>query len=149
MTEIAQQRAMAKACGKAMSCADDPYMDTPELHHEWNEWKTQDKPFPFRFRKCKKCPAVHIEGEAFVQFDSDHVAPNYNTLDAMHEAENILLNAQRRYYMLHLNATHPLQPMNFLKHEEDVTMHVFLLCNATAAQRREAFLKTLGLWVTS
>jgi len=142
MTEEAQQRAMAEACGKASPCGE--FLND----HSWpDEWRTQNQPSPFRFRVCTKCPALHIEGERFPSWDSDKVAPSYNTLDAMHEAEKILTNAQRRYYMLQLNAIHPLSPMNFLAHKEDVTMDVFHLCHTKAHQRREAFLKTLGRWV--
>ena len=63
--------------------------------------------------------------------------PDYlNDLDAMHEAEKILTPAQ------------------FFQYEKNITTLVgsrdqkyYLNLHATAAQRAEAFLKTLGLWV--
>lgn len=86
MTPEAQHRAIAEACGKAVSCAPDPYVDTPEFH-EWREWQTQETPHPFSFRECSKCPALHIEGERFVSIPCDHEVPDYlndfNTRPAM------------------------------------------------------------------
>jgi hypothetical protein len=58
--------------------------------------------------------------------------PDYlNDLNAMHEAENILSSEkwQRRDYIDYLS-------------EDDQWLHV----HSTAAQRAEAFLRTLNLW---
>lgn len=61
------------------------------------------------------------------------VPPDYlNSLDAMHEAEKVLSDVQAWDYGVALSKI--TQSMNF---------H---FCHATAAQRAEAFLRTLGLW---
>ena len=67
--------------------------------------------------------------------------PDYlNDLNAMHEAEQIFLNPRR---MEELDC----QPDNYCLHLAEVcqTRSAALLIS-TAAQRAEAFLKTLGLW---
>lgn len=62
-----------------------------------------------------------------------YACPDYlNDLNAMHEAEKAMTTAQHLHYLAHLGT---------------VCLHsgVAKEC-ATAAQRAEAFLKTLGLW---
>ena len=61
--------------------------------------------------------------------------PDYlNDLNAMHEAEKIIWE--------HIN---PIIPFTFEWHLDD--MGVERIAHATAAQRAEAFLKTLNLWI--
>jgi len=67
--------------------------------------------------------------------------PNYHgDLNAMHEAEKVLGDKQIEYYHLLVKATCWLStdPLASVK-----------AVRATAAQRAEAFLKTLGLWKES
>lgn len=72
-------------------------------------------------------------------------APDYlNDLNAAHEMEAVLLNEQRRTYVELLIATHPLH-YDF-RTSDDSRMAAYFIVTATAAQRAEAFLKTLGLW---
>ena len=64
-------------------------------------------------------------------------APNYlNDLNAMHEAENVLNEIQGFIFSDHL--------FRILNSSEGVSE--FMKIHATAAQRAEAFLKTLDLW---
>jgi len=74
----------------------------------------------------------------FVKWKRDGVAcaappPDYlNSLDAMHEAESILdWNQMNVYQNTHLRR---------------MLTESGWMCRPTAAQRAEAFLKTLGLW---
>ena len=72
------------------------------------------------------------------QSDEDLHCPDYlNDLNAMHEAEKTLKFEQIVFYaneLLSLTKTYAPEE------------HLYALCHATAAQRAEAFLKTLGLW---
>ncbi len=61
-----------------------------------------------------------------------HNIPDYlNDLNAMHEAEKVLVREQRFAYWHELN---------------NIVMGTVHVAFATAAQRAEAFLKTLNLW---
>lgn len=61
--------------------------------------------------------------------------PDYlNDLNAMHEAEKVLTNANWFTYLALLHDNVVLFPMRIAVH-------------ATASQRAEAFLKTIGKWV--
>lgn len=76
--------------------------------------------------------------------DGDHAPSNYifvndlpdylNDLNAMHEVEKILTRGQIEIYCEHLN------PENY---------GIWWGINATAAQRAEAFLKTINKWTTN
>lgn len=62
--------------------------------------------------------------------------PDYlNDLNAMHEAEKVLTEGQRRTFFFHLFGTQRLDDSDLWK-----------AVHATAAQRAEAFLRTLNLW---
>jgi hypothetical protein len=73
-----------------------------------------------------------------------------NCLNAMHEAEKALTDKQRYLFLF--------QMAKLLGYDRDVVMFSktgftedfanmhWLMSHATAAQRAEAFLKTLGLW---
>lgn len=86
-----------------------------------------------------------------VRFPDSSVRPCYidipdygNNLDAIHEAETKLTNEQRRYYVKVLVSVHPLKYSPF--EGDDNWMKVFFLVHATASQRREAILKSVGRW---
>lgn len=70
----------------------------------------------------------------------DVILPNYTgDLNAMHEAEKVLEHDEKlrgRYFM-------------FLDRKTGNTPTIFHVIRATAAQRAEAFLKTLNLWTES
>ena len=71
---------------------------------------------------------VWDNGLDYVFWDSD--LPDYlNDLNAMHEAEKVLNNEQWVAYGRELNR-----------------LGVFPMVHATASQRAEAFLRTLGIW---
>ncbi len=62
---------------------------------------------------------------------------NYcNDLNAMHKAEKVILNkvSKQRCYL------------KWLGWEDDYMATIITLCHATARQRAEAFLRTLGKW---
>ncbi len=64
--------------------------------------------------------------------------PDYfNDLNAMHEAEKVLTESQQMPYRTALFCT------------EEVDYSYFKLIHATAAQRAEAFLRTIGKWEDS
>jgi hypothetical protein len=73
-------------------------------------------------------------------FHGPDVLPDYlNDLNAMHEAEKALTHEQLTHYRLTQlpRVCDKTQPMNGCVQEA---------VSATAAQRAEAFLRTLGLW---
>ena len=71
---------------------------------------------------------------------SEPECPNYpSDLNAMHEAEKTLTGQQTVEYVLALRL--------IIETADDLrTVHWFAVVRATAAQRAEAFLRTLGLW---
>lgn len=82
-------------------------------------------------------PARHANavglGSAF-----DYTIPNYyGDLNAMHEAENTLKDEQKFPYM---------EEIYNLTDSPDALECGWYLTNATAAQRAEAFLRTIGQW---
>lgn len=88
----------------------------------------------------KRCP-IHLQRECCGRKIPDFLGD----LNAMHEAEKALTNAQRRYYSEMLVKVHPLH-YDPTKDVNDLYMKIFLIANMTAAQRAEAFLKTIGKW---
>jgi hypothetical protein len=74
-----------------------------------------------------------------VQYDSGHSSlPDYlNDLNAMHEAEKVLTEEQRIAYSDH---TYDIAC------EEQDTTGMWRWLSLTAAQRAEAFIKTIGKW---
>ena len=74
---------------------------------------------------------AHIDGSEDYHF---HLLPNYpNNLNAMHEAEKVLTQQQRFIFYTYLMAC-----CN--------TSEIKNLIHATAPQRAEAFLRTVGKW---
>ncbi len=75
--------------------------------------------------------------------------PDYlNDLNAMHEAEKTLDANQRLDYACYL--TEPVRDQVYEVMPRDIHYSVcFPAINSTAAQRAEAFLRTLNLWTSS
>jgi len=69
----------------------------------------------------------------------EHLPDYLNDLNAMHEAETVLTEKKVRSYAFILAQVLDTSPTVDLDDQ-------FLNIHATAAQRAEAFLKTLGLW---
>lgn len=137
MTPEAQQRAICKALGRPMLCGyslDD---------HLWpKEWQAQNKPFPFHYRQCERCPALHIEGERNPTWDDDKIAPNYlSDLDAMQVAEKTLERPNHDDEQVELNIYAEILRRISLANRNHYTFQ------ATAEQRAEAFLRAIGKWV--
>lgn len=64
--------------------------------------------------------------------------PNYlNDLNAMHEAEKVLTESQKWFY---LDLLVPADPLSIPYNEQ------WRFAHATAAQRADAFLRTINLW---
>ncbi len=76
----------------------------------------------------------------YVWSDQGSILPDYlNDLNAMHEAEKVLNRfEQRDGYWQHLSV---------ITERGRTAPIYYLLATATASQRAEAFLKTLGLWI--
>lgn len=74
------------------------------------------------------------------------VVPDYlNDLNAVHEAEKMLTDEQRERYA---NTLYRMPAFDAIKdtYEDILFDAVFKLIHATAAQRTEALLRTLGRW---
>jgi hypothetical protein len=72
--------------------------------------------------------------------------PSYiKDLNAVYDAERLLLNHQRRKYAEMLVEVHPLN-YDPTKSCDDCYMRLFMIANMTARQRCEALLKTIGKW---
>ena len=83
--------------------------------------------------------------EGYVQ-----LVPNYlNDLNAMSEAEKVLRSYQAEEYVMQLASILLNEASrDLLTYEQTANWYnVFVLLNATASQRAEAFLRTLGKWV--
>ncbi len=65
-----------------------------------------------------------------------------NDLNAMHEAEKVIGPKQKPYYCSELWNFTELWDLTVTPNSN----HEWKMCHATAAQRAEAFLRTLGLW---
>lgn len=119
MTPQAQRIAIAEACG---------YAGCPR---QWvyDCWETG-------------CAAGVIEGTGRWEKDTSKLPDYLNDLNAMHEAENALSPVLRSIYC------DTLRFGRVRTVEDDPTIHgaVWQSINATAAQRAEAFLRTLNLW---
>ena len=74
--------------------------------------------------------------------------PPDDDLNAMHEAVKILPDELRHLYRVNLclasNKIHPNNVRKLSKEQQDQAYWQY--CNATAAQRAEAFLRALNLW---
>lgn len=78
------------------------------------------------------CEAHHDDGRVVLC-----QTPNCGSLDELHEMEENLTDEQKKVYVAHL---HPKELHHYLLSD-------FLVAHASAPRRREALLRTLGLWV--
>ncbi len=131
MKPEAQRIAIAEACG---------FVTGASLGYTYNQASEFYRPDPMgRWRDLATWTKTY---DWMRDFDP------LNDLNAMHEAEKVLTNAQRRYYADMLVYCHPLKydPRTPNKLYPDQSMDLYLIASMTAAQRAEAFLRTLGLW---
>lgn len=127
LTNDEKRAKIAEACGLFWH---------PEGQHEIDNSHQGDlRGIGYTLYRCK-CGAYRFSTERNWSFDSDHrEALDYlNDLNAMHEAEETLNEDQRSAYIGRLEGCMMSGP-----EEWDTTF-------ATAAQRAEAFGRTLGLW---
>jgi hypothetical protein len=124
----AQRLAIAEACGwRNIRELDDLYPDGSVAAGVWWQGKSPDG-------------------------DSDQLLPDYlNDLNAMHEAEKILENPQENGRLMSTYSVWKLTEVcnAYTKgHEKSRagSTVTYWLIHATAAQRAEAFLRTLGKW---
>jgi hypothetical protein len=97
-------------------------------------WKNADHPDVMQFKQGWTMPEKWcMDPKGVLQFNHDR--PNYlNDLNAMHDAEKVLTNEQLEVYC---NILH--KPNH----------GVYWAIHATASQRAEAFLRTIGKWEES
>jgi hypothetical protein len=94
-----------------------------------NQWSGYHKEYaPLRF------PSDEREGWFF-----GYIPDYLSNLNAMHEAENVLTDEQMDEFHVHL--------LGEEWDENDPYMMLRFASRATAAQRAEAFLRTIGKWV--
>lgn len=123
-----QQIAIAKACGwklKWQNMGGGDLFDSKPKGHSWEFWT----PPPEYYQT--------VEGRAFYNDPESWSLqpPNYlHDLNAMHEAEKVLLKM-------------PEKRITYAHYLMNATCKDWATFHATAAQRAEAFLKTLNLWV--
>jgi hypothetical protein len=124
MTPEQQRIAIAEACGWTRE-----YADVPTWNNSLNSYQGGYEPVQtLLFRKERKC------------FIAENLPDYHRDLNAMHEAEKQLLATQFKRYHDVLVA----QVIGWSAHEnEHIAIH------ATAAQRAEAFLRTIGKWTTN
>jgi hypothetical protein len=118
VTPEAQRIAIAEACG----------------------WKNADHPDAMKLKQGWTMPEKWcMDPNGVLQFN--HKRPNYlNDLNAMHDAEKVLTNEQDLEYSEALEQV--VEGRFVTNNAEDMRR----LRSATAAQRAEAFLRTIGKW---
>jgi len=96
----------------------------------------------FDFRRDLTNPSLLLGTKSFGHIGCEEFeVPNYPaSLDAMHEAENVLTPQQQADYYRELHAILHKGMMS-LRHQQWLPV-----IRATAAQRAEAFLRTIGKW---
>ena len=76
--------------------------------------------------------------------------PDYlGDLNACHEMEQVLTYEQKEQFIFWLNHLHPSADIHYAEKKRELRLDVFDLVHSPAAQRAEAFLRTLGLWTTT
>ena len=91
----------------------------------------------------------YYQGEHSV-WKSSKPSPDYlNDLNACHEAEKVLTYEQKEQFVFWLNHLHPSADIHHAEKKRELRLDVFDLVHATAAQRAEAFIRTLNLWTTT
>ena len=119
MTPEEQRIAIAEACG----------------------WKNHDHPDVMQFKQGWTMPEQWCMDPKGV-LRSNHERPDYlNDLNAMHEAEKVLTKEQKHKYLNHLS--------EFTEGRRDTDYVWWDTIFATASQRAEAFLRTIGKWKES
>ena len=139
MKAIAQQIAIAKACGKIIPpyTLSEEYVDDPR----WNSgfWETTAL-FADGTKVCFFAQQSNIDTASWGHRYAERMFPDYlNDLNAMFEAEKVLTEAQKVEYARHIFCAEQQ-----VHEESDETWHRCVF--ATAAQRAEAFLRTIGKW---
>lgn len=128
MSPEQQRIAIAEACISSLHCC-------RQVHWE--------KPSPAKMIRygapfcCEECAEAASDNTID---DGQNMIPDYlNDLNAMHEAEKVLTAKQQlRYAQEVVNLVLP--PVGLWER------HAWTVAHATAHQKSEAFLKTLGLW---
>jgi hypothetical protein len=119
MNTDAQRIAIAEACGWSFVC------------NPAKEWDYVETP---QGGQCNRLYAMNLANSGPL------CVPDYLAdLNAMHEAEKVLTDAQRRTYSGHLCRI--IGPRGY---DEWSGLYDFALLSTTAAQRAEAFLRTIG-----
>lgn len=139
MSPEAQRIAIAEVCGWTDCRAVASRMDD-------KPWLSGYNPAPYR-----PVSAFTYDGEPIVlPIACRESLPDYlNDLNATHEAEKVLKPYQAEEYVMAL-ACILLNEVSrdLLTYEQTANWYnIFVLLNATASQRAEAFLRTLGKWV--
>jgi hypothetical protein len=133
MTPEEQRIAIAEACGIS-----------PTRYRFWYNGHDNHRPFRGGFKTRAQADAARSEylqwGCGEVEEHKDlSLLPNYpNDLNAMHAAVKTLIFSKRKAYRQHLQRI--VCPGVVVAMEECV--------DATAAQRAEAFLRALNLWIS-
>lgn len=120
-----QRTEISKACGWTLHDVGDDAFTCKRCGVTYSRsiWKAWEIPYLW----CKK--------------ERQDYPPDYlNDLNAMHEAEKNLNSQQQRQYLAYL-----ISPLSIVRDTVCVA-GLQKIADATAAQRAEAFLKTLGLW---
>jgi hypothetical protein len=73
--------------------------------------------------------------------------PDYlGDLNACHEMEKMLSGEKKEQFIFWLDHLHPSADIHYAQKKRELRLDIFDLVHTTAAQRAEAFLRTLGLW---
>lgn len=128
MNEQAQRIAIAEACGWSAA------------NRGLNEWACVTPDGEERSRNIDQ-----ERGLVFYYYSKEHAlahgTPDYlHDLNAMHEAEKVM--ADKFGYMVWFQEMGGAAPFCYFGGNE----HVWRIANATASQRAEAFLRTIGKW---
>lgn len=139
MTPEAQRIAIAEFCGWSIEPAPKPAPDWPDSM--WNVYHNGKRVDTFGWwdEKLKQVPSIPTLANC-VQSLPDYL----NDLNAMHEAEQGLTDKQRKNFVNQLWVK--VNPDLATKWDEAGTLAFFDYICATAAQRAEALLRTIGRW---
>lgn len=124
MTPKAQQTAIAKACGWTETVCE---VERDNAGYQWTE-------------------TVSVWRDSS---GAERNLPNYpSDLNACHEIEKVLTDVQRRHFAgwLEAIASSAVSVGTLDQNGETDYFQLFKCAHATAAQRCEAFLRTLNLW---
>jgi len=116
------------------------------------------KPEQQRIAIAEACGWENLSSELGVEFRISerggfiYVKDPLNDLNAMHEAEKVLTEPQQSIFADRLNMLHNIADLtypdsNTRGYRKELFAEAFHLIHATAAQRAEAFLRTLNLWM--